>query len=357
MSSLFRRTFAVVAMASVVVLLAATALGQARWGKLAPFPEPDEELYGITANGKLYVIGGFGGGKARGIVFEYDPASDRWTKKKPMARPVHHQAMVESGGKIYVFGGFVAPSTGGGWEPVDNAWEYDPVADSWKALWPLPSKRGSAVAAMVDGKMYLIGGATTVEGSKEVAINGNGPARVVTTNDVYDPATNRWESRAPMALGRNHAFAGAVGGRIYVIGGRVAHAFVTVSSNTDIVEEYNPATNTWSGLKAKMPTARSGGGWGTYQGKIYVAGGEVATPELVGAFRAVEVYDPAANVWTKLPPMPMPRHGVAGAILGNRFHLVSGMITSAAAGAGQDPKMEVHTSNHDIIDLSSTPGS
>jgi N-acetylneuraminic acid mutarotase len=160
-----------------------------------------------------------------------------------------------------------------------------------------------------------------------------------------------------MALGRNHAFAGAVGGKIYVIGGRVGHAFITVSGNTDIVEEYNPATNTWSGLKAKMPTARSGGGWGTYQGKIYVAGGEVSTPELAGAFRAVEVYDPAANIWTKLPPMPMPRHGVAGAVLGNRFHLVSGMITTAAAGAGQDPKMEVHTSLHDVIDLSGTPGS
>ena len=115
MSSLLRRTFAVLATGSIVLLLVATALGQARWSKLAPFPEPDEELYGITANGKLYVIGGFGGGKARGIVFEYDPAADRWTKKKPMARPVHHQAMVEYGGKIYVFGGFVAPSTGGGW--------------------------------------------------------------------------------------------------------------------------------------------------------------------------------------------------------------------------------------------------
>jgi N-acetylneuraminic acid mutarotase len=357
MPSLFRRTFAVVAAAAVVMLMVATAFTQARWTRLAPFPEPDEELYGITANGKMYVIGGFGQGKARGIVFEYDPGTDRWTKKKPMARPVHHQAMVEFGGKIYVFGGFVAPSTGGGWEPVDNAWEYDPAADSWKALWPLPSKRGSAVAAVVDGKMYLIGGATTVEGSKEVAINGGGPARVVTTNDVYDPATNRWESRAPMALGRNHAFAGAVGGKIYVIGGRVGHAFITVSGNTDIVEEYNPATNTWSGLKAKMPTARSGGGWGTYQGKIYVAGGEVSTPELAGAFRAVEVYDPATNTWTKMPPMPMPRHGVAGAVLGNRFHLVSGMITTAAAGAGQDPKMEVHTSLHDVIDLSGTPGS
>ncbi len=351
MLSLLRRTLAVLAMGCVVLLLATTAFSQARWTKLAPFPEPDEELYGITANGKLYVIGGFGSGKARGIVYEYDPAADRWTKKKPMARPVHHQSMVEYGGKIYVFGGFVAPSTGGGWEPVDNAWEYDPVADSWKALWPLPSKRGSTVAVQVDGKMYVIGGATTVEGSKDVAINGNGPARVVTTNEVYDPATNRWESRSPMALGRNHAFAGAVAGKIYVIGGRVAHAFVTVSSNTDIVEEYDPATNTWSGLKAKMPSARSGGGWGTVGGKIYVAGGEVATPELVGAFRAVEVYDAASNAWTKLPPMPMPRHGVAGAILGNRFHLVSGMITSAAAGAGQDPKMEIHTSSHDVIDL------
>ena len=351
MLSLLRRTFAVLATGTFVLMLATATLGQARWTKLAPFPEPDEELYGITANGKLYVIGGFGGGKARGIVFEYDPAADRWTKKKPMALPVHHQAMVEYRGKIYVLGGFVAPSTGGGWEPVDNTWEYDPVADSWKALWPLPSKRGSAVATQVDGKLYLIGGATTVEGSKDVAINGNGPARVVATNEVYDPATNRWESRSPMALARNHAFAGVVGGKIYVIGGRVAHAFVTVSSNTDIVEEYDPATNTWSGLKAKMPSARSGGGWGTLAGKIYVAGGEVATPEMVGAFRAVEVYDAASNSWSKMPAMPMPRHGVAGAILGNRFHLVSGMITSAAAGAGQDPKMEIHTSSHDVIEV------
>ncbi|MGH9254992.1 MAG: Kelch repeat-containing protein, partial [Vicinamibacterales bacterium] len=128
MLSTFRRVCAVVATGSVLLLLATTAFTQARWTRLAPFPEPDEELYGVTANGKLYVLGGFGSGKARGAVFEYDPAADRWTKKKPMARPVHHQAMVEYQGKIYMFGGFVFPSTGGGWEPVDNAWEYDPAA-------------------------------------------------------------------------------------------------------------------------------------------------------------------------------------------------------------------------------------
>ena len=100
-----------------------------------------------------------------------------------------------------------------------------------------------------------------------------------------------------------------------------------------------------------MPTARSGGGWGVYNGRIYVAGGEVATPSLVGAFRAVEAYEPATNTWTVMPQMPMPRHGVAGAVLNGRLHLISGMITSAAAGAGQDPKMEIHTSSHDVIEL------
>ena len=52
---------------------------------------------------------------------------------------------------------------------------------------------------------------------------------------------------------------------------------------------------------------------------------------VVGAFKSVEAYDPAINSWFTLPSMPMPRHGVAGAVIGNRFHLVSGMMQSAGA--------------------------
>ena len=65
-----------------------------RWDKAAPFPEPEEELYGVEAGGKMYVIGGFSenGKPAPAMVYEYDPAGDRWTKKKPIPLPVHHQA-------------------------------------------------------------------------------------------------------------------------------------------------------------------------------------------------------------------------------------------------------------------------
>ena len=160
------------AMLMAAVVFATTALAQmptSPWKKGAPFPEADEELYGVTTNGKLYVFGGWDGGKARGVAYEYDPVTDKWTKKTSMPRPAHHAALAAANGKIYVMGGFVPPKdtaipVGGAWEPIDNAWEYDPAADSWKSLPPLPGKRGSAVAAEVGGKIYVIGGATTMEG-------------------------------------------------------------------------------------------------------------------------------------------------------------------------------------------------
>ena len=359
MLKVLRRETAMLAVMMASLAFVTTALAQmptSPWKKGAPFPEPDEELYGVPVNGKLYVIGGWDDGKARGVTYEYDPATDKWTKKTPMPRPAHHAALAAANGKIYVMGGFIPPKdtaipVGGAWEPIDNAWEYDPATDSWKSLPPLPGKRGSAVAAEVGGKIYVIGGATTMEGSKDPFFTFFGPSRVLATNDVYDPATNKWQSREPMSVPRNHAFGGVVNGKIYVIGGRTGHGFILSATNTDVVEEYNPVSNTWSVPKERMPTARSGGASGTDGRRIYVAGGEVTTKDLVGAFRSDRGLRPATNSWITLPSMPMPRHGVAGGVIGNRFHLVSGMMQSAGALTFLDPTLSTHTAMHDILEL------
>ena len=110
-----------------------------------------------------------------------------------------------------------------------------------------------------------------------------------------------------MSVPRNHAFGGVVNGKIYIIGGRVGHGFILSATNTDVVEEYNPINDSWSVPKERMPTARSGGASGTDGRRIYVAGGEVTTKDLVGAFKSVEAYDPVTNSWLTLPSMPMPR--------------------------------------------------
>src|SRR5262245_30364106 len=335
----------VVALAGVVP---AAAQAPSRWVKLAAFPEPAEELYGVTAGGKLYVFGGLAPGwQPRGLAFEYDPATDKWAKKKPMALASHHVALTELNGKIYAFGGFVPPASGPpAWVPIGNAWEYDPAADSWKALAPMPTKRGSPVAATVGGKIYVVGGSSTHPESSEPAVHPARPHRSVATVEEYDPATNSWRARSPMPTARNHAAIGVVNNKIYVLGGRIGAAFVSVSSPTDIVEEYDPATDQWGAIRARMPTPRSAVAWGVHGERIYVAGGEAQAPQFMAAFRALEAYEPANNRWLSLPSMPIPRHGLAGAVIGNRLHLVSGDVQSAGIA-----DMHLHADSHDAFEF------
>ncbi len=334
----------------VVALLAvpASAAAQAKWETLAPFPAPSEELLGAAAGGKLYVFAGLAPGfKPRGYVYEYDPTSNAWTQKKPMAVPTHHVAFAEYNGKIYGFGGFVLPASGPpAWEPVNNAWEYDPKDDSWKALAPMPSKRGAAAAAVVDGKIYVIGGAGLQPGSTDTAIVvPTTPHRALGTVEAYDPATNTWRTRSPMPTARNHLAVATVNGKIYAIGGRTGAVFIRLATNTDVVEEYDPATDHWGLARAKMPTARSSLCSGAYDGRIYVAGGEFQDERMSATFRAVEAYDPARNQWTTMPPMPVSRHGMAGAMIGSRLHLVSGDVQSAGTG------LEVSSNSHLALQL------
>ena len=254
-------TLVLIAMMSVLMIVApAAAQDSGKWVKRAVFPEPSEELVGASADGKFYVFGGLGPGWIpQGLAYEYDPETDKWTKKKPMALSAHHVAFTELNGKFYAFGGFVAPESGPpAWVPNNNAWQYDPPTDSWKAVTPMPKKRGSAVAATVNGKIYVIGGATVHPGSSEPALHPTRPHRSVGTVEEYDPKTNTWSERSSMPTARNHAAIGVVNNKIYVIGGRLGSAFIFTASNTNVVEEYDPATDQWGLVKSRMPTEQRG---------------------------------------------------------------------------------------------------
>ena len=76
MSKVLQRATAMLAVMVASLVVVATALAQmptSPWKKGAPFPVPDEELYGVAANGKLYVIGGWDDGKAGGSTTRTTP--------------------------------------------------------------------------------------------------------------------------------------------------------------------------------------------------------------------------------------------------------------------------------------------
>ncbi len=321
-----------------------------KWEPAKSFPIPMEESVGVAVNGKLYIMQGLtdGGFQPMGVVYVFDPATGEWTKKNNMPLLVHHAMTTSLNGKIYVFGGFTRPGKDLAWQPVDNAWEYTPDTDTWKPLAPLPTRRGAGGAAAINGKIYVIGGASTLPGASDPAIRFDGQPRdnVVGVNEEYDPATNSWKTRATMPTARNHFLTAQVGGKIYAIGGRLGSTFITRSSNTDINEEYDVAQDLWR-TRAAMPTARSGVAGGVHGGKIYVAGGEFQNDKIMAAFRAFEAYDPQTNTWdANLPRMRIPRHGFAGAVIGDRLHVVAGGIQTAGI-----PGAAIYTDTHDEFDF------
>jgi len=94
-----------------------------------------------------------------------------------------------------------------------------------------------------------------------------------------------------------------------------------------------------------MPTPRSAMASGVHNGRIYVTGGEGQTATYMMTFRALEAYDPATNRWTVLPNMPVSRHGLAGGVVGNRLHMVSGDVQSAGTG------VHVDSESHDAYEF------
>ncbi len=330
-------------------------VSQGKWVSLAPFPEALEETTCAAVGGKLYGMTGLlPGFKPAGVVYEYDPAANTWTKKNPMAHALHHSAVAVLNGKVYFFGGFVLPDSGPpGWVPINEAWEYTPATDSWRALAPMPTRRGAASAAEFGGKFYVIGGAAQLPQFGTLPIRPGQPHRSVDTVEEYDPRTNSWRSRASMPLAGNHMGPNAptVNGKIYAIGGRLAAAFtIVMPGQTDVVHEYDPAANTWA-TKATMSIARSGGATAALNNRIYAAGGEVQTYQYSAAFRVFEVYDPATDTWTALPSMPSPRHSFGMAALGNRIHIVAGDVQSAMVPA--PPGVSIATSAHVAFEVES----
>ncbi|HEY7243319.1 MAG TPA: kelch repeat-containing protein [Xanthobacteraceae bacterium] len=337
------KPFSIALVAVSSLLCAAAASAQAPlptpsaahpWVQGAPFPEPSEEVLGATANGKLYVFAGLAPGwKPKGLVLEYDPASNQWTRKRPMRVAAHHVAFATLNNKIYGFGGFTYPESGSpGWNPTNSVWEYDPSADEWKELAPMPTRRGAAAAGVVNGKIYVTGGVNSLPGVSENGIHPARPQNVLPTVEEYDPATNNWKTLRSLLLPRNHHVAVGAGDKLYVIGGRVGSAFISSgSNNVDLVEMYDPSSGLWS-ARARMPTARSAIAGALYNNHILVAGGEVQDQRWLAAFKAVEAYDTTTNQWQALPSMPHPRHGLAAGVIGNRFYAVSGDGQSAGNG-------------------------
>jgi N-acetylneuraminic acid mutarotase len=287
-------------------------------------------------------LGAFPGWEPKQMLWTYDPASDQWTKLPSIPEGIHHPGFAAVGNKLYSIGGFLIarPAVGlPAWVPTNSVWIFDVTTNTWSKGPPLPTARGALTATAVGTKIYAIGGAKNPSYSTP-ELRPTVPVENVATNEVYDTTTNTWSSVRPMLTARNHHGAALIDGKIYVVGGRVGSTFIIgLSTNVSTHEVYDVAKNTWSSVLG-VPTARSGVGTAVLNGRLHVLGGEAYLNDLVGTYRTHEAYDPRTNNWERLPPMPTPRHGLAVAEIGGKIYAVSG--SNVAGGGGPHEGVNVN---------------
>lgn len=311
--------FAIFAIAFLASL--AHAQPAPRWVQAAPAGVARQELYPEVLDGKIYVAGGLlSPNTGYSAHFEsWDESQAKWTRLATLPEARHHIALAAANGRLWGIGGF----SGGfpNWRARSSVFWYEPATDRWHTGPDLTQPRAEGVAAAVQGKVYLIGGRIPSVAS---ASHFNDHQDTVLA-EVLDPASGRW-SRVPDApTARNSAASAVIDGRIYVVGGRTALKQADGSLrqvNVPTLEVFDPGNNTWTS-RAPMPQARGGLAAAAYGGKLYVFGGEQWVPEQ-RVFADSWVYDPARDRWDALPPMPTARHGLGAATLNNRIHVFGG---------------------------------
>ena len=235
---------------------------------------------------------------------------DTWTQKADMPTARHSASSAVVDGKIYAIGGW--SSLGSRTAVVE---QYDPAADIWTTRADMPTARSGVAAAAVDGIIYAVGGWPEGSGIE------------LSTVEAYDPATDTWTTKADMPTARALSAIAVVDGKIYVIGGVGGVAGETVQDNRPLsaVEVYDPATDTWT-TKADMPTARYFPAACVVDGRIYVFCGNTTWGVPDGFVPTVEVYDPATDTWTQASDMPRARshHAPAASVVDGKIYLIGG---------------------------------
>lgn len=281
--------------------------GPGVWASAASIPSASYGLGGAFVGGKFYAISGF----ATPRLAIYNPGSNTWTSGASLPadsgynlRQYFGSAVVD--GKIYVVGG----DTGGSGDR-NTLYRYDPAANNWAVLAPMPlGGRYALGAAAINGKIYAVGGYSISSSSYLARL------------EVYDPASNSWTTKAPMPVPVASALVGAINGRLLVAGGSGPSGPLTA------LHVYDPLTDSWSS-GAPLPFAISGDG-AALGGRLFAVSGS-----------HVIAYDAATDSWSSdLAPMPSYRTGLGVAVdeANNRIYGVGGWT-----GSGYSYALEVFT--------------
>jgi N-acetylneuraminic acid mutarotase len=278
------------------------------WTPLPDTPMNRYESPAMVLGGLIYYFGGFRNAdiQASAEVWAYDPGQRRWTRKADLPTVLTHVNTARLGDTVWLAGGFVGDHPGAATRQV---WRYAWRAGRWIEGPSLPAPRGSGALVALHGRLHYFGG----YGENRRESRGDHWVLAPSGSD----GTGSWIAAAPLPKPRGHLAGAVLGDRIYALGGTDRHD----PDPLDVpwVHRYDESTDVWTEV-APLPTSRSHFEQSTLgrNGRLVILGGR----DLPGGRESISdvtEYDPVADRWLALPPMPRPLHSPSAVLIDDRI--------------------------------------
>ena len=285
------------------------------WKKGAPSPFARVESPAAVVDGKLYLFGGFTDDLgASNQVDVYDPVSDSWARKKDMPSRLTHLNTAVDGKTIWFAGGFKGKHPG---PATAEVWKYDVPSDTWAEGPPLPERRAGGGLAVAGRRLHYFGGYkadrdTNSADHWSLSLDGG----------------KDWQREADLPDPRGHVSAAVLDGKIYALGGDHGHDVTQI--DVPSCHRFDPATGKWSEI-AKLPDGRSHFESSTviHKGRILVVGGRCnASKPARNVVGDILEYDPGADTWRVVGAMPEKVLAPAAAIISERLVVTGGGLNN-----------------------------
>ncbi|MBK7335047.1 MAG: hypothetical protein IPJ00_02305 [Saprospirales bacterium] len=210
--------------------------------------------------------------------------SQQWDTLAPVPEALTFAVAAVVDGKIHVMGG---GGTGGA---TNNHYAYDPATDAWSPRADVPYLAQQPAGAAVNGKIHYFGGGYPNTGTP------------LDDHHIYDPTTDNWALAADLTAPRAIHYGVGLDGVLFSLGGQgMANLCQTYDAvnNSWITKNNLPDNSFWYG--AHVPTG----------GSIYrFCGGGYTAP-----VNKAHKYNAANDSWAVLPNMPNAVHAIRGALL------------------------------------------
>jgi len=273
----------------------------------------------VLADGRVLVTGGRQGGETFSSAEVFDETSGGWSPIAGLRQArMEHSSSLLPDGSVLVLGGYVWNG-----DAVGIVERYVPAAGTWSP-WGAPALPGHHTATVLaDGRLLVAGG----------VVMGPYTGIPLASAALYDPATHRWTPTGSMGTPRwDHTATLLADGRVLVVGGSNQVGFNPPSLAT--AELYDPVSGAWAPAASLAFPRFLHAAVRLSDGRVLIAGGST-NGSCADPARATELYDVAANVWTRGGDLALPRCAYTATLLESGQVLAVGGVGSDAGTSAE----------------------